>query len=210
MYAATIRGVRRRPPHPPSCGLARIGAVVEGHGAFLLEVQHGPHVLGHASPRLGHVALGVLRAQAQRLLVAHPVRHVTVQGVVGARLVRDEVGHDPAPHALGQDVGRVAQEADGERPSRGLRLARPRERVVQAVAADVEVTGLQAPLDPLRVHLSRDEHALVHGGGQRLRAAHAAQAGGEDEAARQASAEVLARRLGEGLVGALEDSWVRC
>jgi hypothetical protein len=43
-------------------------------------------------------------------------------------------------------------------------------------------------------------------GGQRLRAAHAAQARGEDPAARHAAAEVLAAGLDEGLVGALHDA----
>ena len=33
------------------------------------------------------------------------------------------------------------------------------------------------------VHLDRDDHALVHGGGQRLRAAHPAQPRGDHEAA---------------------------
>ena len=44
------------------------------------------------------------------------------------------------------------------------------------------------------------------GGGQRLRAAHAAQARGEDPAAGQVAAVVLAPGLDEGLVGALHDA----
>ncbi len=47
---------------------------------------------------------------------------------------------------------------------------------------------------------------LVHGDGERLRAAHAAEAGGDHEAAGERAAEVLAGALGEGLVGALEDA----
>ena len=42
--------------------------------------------------------------------------------------------------------------------------------------------------------------------GQRLRAAHAAEAGGEHEPALERAAEVLARGLREGLVGALQDA----
>ena len=42
--------------------------------------------------------------------------------------------------------------------------------------------------------------------GQRLRAAHAAEAGGEDPAAGQVAAVVLAAGLDEGLVGALHDA----
>ncbi len=56
------------------------------------------------------------------------------------------------------------------------------------------------------VHLGDQADALVHGHRQRLRAAHAAQPGGDRERARQGAAEVLAGALGERLVGALKDA----
>ena len=56
------------------------------------------------------------------------------------------------------------------------------------------------------VHLDGEQHAPVHRRGERLRAAHPAEAGGEHEPAGERAAEVLARRLGEGLVGALQDA----
>jgi hypothetical protein len=48
--------------------------------------------------------------------------------------------------------------------------------------------------------------AAVHGGGEGLGAAHAAEAAGDDERPRSVAAEVLARAGGEGLVGALHDA----
>src|SRR6185503_18887400 len=54
--------------------------------------------------------------------------------------------------------------------------------------------------------LDRQAHALVHGHGQRLGAAHAAEARREDDAPAQRGAEVLARELRERLVRALEDA----
>ena len=42
--------------------------------------------------------------------------------------------------------------------------------------------------------------------GERLRAAHAAEAGGQDPVAVEVAAEMLAAHLGEGLVGALDDA----
>ncbi len=102
------------------------------------------------------------------------------------------------------DVGRVSQEPDGERPARRPGRVRLLEGLFQAPGHHVEVAGLQPALDPVAVHLDRDQDALVHGRGQGLGPAHAAQAGGEDEPAPQRASEVLARGLREGLVGPLE------
>ncbi len=53
---------------------------------------------------------------------------------------------------------------------------------------------------------SRGSDAPGHDGRQRLRAAHAAQAGGQDPPALQIAAIMLAAHLDEGLVGALNDA----
>ena len=55
-------------------------------------------------------------------------------------------------------------------------------------------------------HSTQMHHAAVHGHGQRLRAAHAAQARGQRDRAGQGSAEALGGDGGEGLVGALQDA----
>ena len=57
-----------------------------------------------------------------------------------------------------------------------------------------------------RIDVDARKAAAVHGGGQRLRSAHAAQARGDDQPARQRAAEVLPGARGEGLVGALQDA----
>ncbi len=80
------------------------------------------------------------------------------------------------------------------------------QRLVEGFHGDVEVARVQPPLDARAVHLHHDDHALVHGRGQRLRAAHAAEAGGDDEPSRERAAEVLTRGLRERLVGALQDA----
>ena len=150
-------------------------------------------------------ALRVALAQREGRLVAHPVGDVAVEGVVGAGLVGDQVRHHASPHDLGQDVGGVAEEADRQRPALGHRLAGPVQGVVEVLGHDVEVAVLEPALDAVAVDLHRDHHPLVHGGGQRLGAAHPAEPGGQDQAPGEGAAEVLAGGLGEGLVGALED-----
>ena len=65
------------------------------------------------------------------------------------------------------------------------RSARARvDRLVQVVGALVEVAGRQALLDARRIDLDDQRDAAVHRDGQRLGAAHAAEAGGDDDACR--------------------------
>ena len=55
-------------------------------------------------------------------------------------------------------------------------------------------------------HLDGDAMRAGHDRRERLRAAHAAEAGGEDPLAREVAAIMLAAHFGEGLVGALDDA----
>jgi hypothetical protein len=66
-----------------------------------------------------------------------------------------------------------------------------RQRVVQVGGLLVEVAGAQAEVDAA-AGIRCSAAGAGKGGGQRLRAAHAAQAGGQDPAAGQVAAVVLA------------------
>ncbi len=57
-----------------------------------------------------------------------------------------------------------------------------------------------------RIDVDAERNAAAHGHRERLRAAHAAEPGGDHEAAAQAAAESLARHRLEGLEGALQDA----
>ena len=80
-----------------------------------------------------------------------------------------------------------------------------RERVVEVGRALVQVAGLDAALDPLQVGLDAQRGAAAHRDRQRLRAAHAAEPGGHDQAAAQVAAEALAPGRREGLIRPLQD-----
>ena len=80
------------------------------------------------------------------------------------------------------------------------------QRVVDRLGAGVEVALLDAALDAALVAVHADRDAVVHGDGQRLRAAHAAEARGERDRAGQRAVEPLARDGAERLVGALQDA----
>ncbi len=123
---------------------------------------------------------------------------------------RGLVGHDVDRGALGEhlreQLGGVAEQADGERPAGVAGLDGQLEGVAQVVGLDVQVAVLDAALDGARVDVDADRDAVVHRDGQRLGTAHAAEAGGEGDGAGQGAAELLCGDGGEGLVGALEDA----
>ena len=81
-----------------------------------------------------------------------------------------------------------------------------RERLVEVFGLRVEVAGLQPHLDAARLALDGEARGAGHRRRERLRAAHAAEAGGQDPAAGEIAAIVLAADLDEGLVGALHDA----
>ncbi len=78
--------------------------------------------------------------------------------------------------------------------------------MVEVLGLDVEVAVLDPAGDPGRVAVDADRHAAVHGDGERLGAAHAAEAGGEGDGAFEGAVEALVGDGGEGLVGALQDA----
>ena len=89
----------------------------------------------------------------------------------------------------GKDLRRVAEDADGERLSCSLCFFGAFHGLVQVVDAFVEVAVGDTAFDPVGINLDAQGYSPVHGDGQRLGAAHAAEAGGEADAALQRSAE---------------------
>ena len=79
-------------------------------------------------------------------------------------------------------------------PCRGRRWPR---RSSRSAAAELDARGID---------LDRQADAAVHRHRERLRAAHAAEAGGHHEPSLQGAAEVLAGAFGERLVGPLQDA----
>jgi hypothetical protein len=110
---------------------------------------------------------------------------VAVDQVVGRGLV----GHDvrprrrrPCAHQLGQDLGGIAQQGDRDGLLLGGVAGDAGQRVVQVGGLLVHVAGLQAEVDARLLALDVERAGAGEGGGQRLGAAHAAQAGGQDPA----------------------------
>ena len=121
-------------------------------------------------------------------------------------LVGDDVDFDPHREKPGQDVGGVALEPDRQRSPGCLGLQRLADGVLEVVRPGVEVPRLDATFDPRGVALDAERDAPVHRDRERLRPAHAAEAGGEGQGAEERVAESLAGDGGERLVGPLEDA----
>ena len=105
---------------------------------------------------------------------------------MGAGLVGDDVDLDAAAQQLGQHLGGVADHRDGQRlPARRLAVEREIDGLVEVVGQHVEVAGGHPALGAGRVALDAQHGAAVHRDGQRLRAAHAAEPGGDRQGAGQ-------------------------
>ena len=111
-----------------------------------------------------------------------------------------------AAEDLRVDLGGVAEQADRHRFAARARGFDDRMRFIEARRGAVEVAQLDAPLDALRPAFDDQHRRAGQHAGERLRAAHAAQARGENPLAGEAAAVMLAARLGEGLVGAGDDA----
>ena len=88
----------------------------------------------------------------------------------------------------------------------GRRCPGHAQGLVRIVGQAVDVADLEAPLGSRLIDLDAQRHAVVHRHGQRLGAAHPAEAGGQRHPPAQRPAEMLAGQLGERLEGALEDA----
>ena len=157
----------------------------------------------HRGARLALDPLGVALAQLDPLLDAPADRQIAVDRIVRRGLVGQRVRPDPAPHHLRQDLRRIAEQADRDRLVGG---ADHLQRLVDAGRALVEIARLQPLRDPALLAFDRDAMRPGHHRRERLRAAHAAEARGQDPFALEVAAMMLAAHLDEGLVSALNDA----
>src|SRR5207245_11462529 len=131
----------------------------------------------------------------------------------GRGWVRKDVGHDAMANQLRHDFGGVADQTDRQRLFLALRSQNEVESLFQVTGHALEVAGLKAALDACRVDVDAEESSAVHSSGQRLGAAHAAQAGADHETAGQwvftstsGFGKMLSTTSGEGFIGPLQNA----
>ena len=186
--------------------LADVVAVVDGRHAEPVELQHGAHVARHRLfGRLGDG--GRIAAAPGFPLGQRPAPgQVAVDRIVRGGLVGETVGPHAAAQQFGQHVGGITEQRYRDRLVLRRRLADDRERIVQVLGLDVDIAGAQTELDAAGTAFDGEARGAGHGRGHRLRAAHAAEACGQDPATGQAAAVMLTGHLDEGFVGALHDA----
>ena len=69
-------------------------------------------MLPHRGDRTAHIFIRICAAQRQGFLQLHAIRNVTVQGIVRAGLVRQNIGHNAAAHQFRQHIRAIAHQAD--------------------------------------------------------------------------------------------------
>ncbi len=131
---------------------------------------------------------------------------IAVDGIVGGGLVGDDIGVIIAGEDLRENFSGVAEQADGARCARAARIFDHGHGLFQRFGARVEIAGFQAFFDAAILRFHGEHGGTGQRCGQRLRAAHAAEAAGENPFAGQAAAEMLAADFDKGLVGALHDA----
>ena len=161
--------------------LADVVAVVEGRHA----APCGTSSMARTCSAIDCLAarstpFGIARAPRFPFGERPALRQIAVERIVRRGLVGDDVGPDAAPHQLREDVGGVAEQADRDRLLVATAALDHGQRLVEVVRLRVEIAGAQPHLDAARLAFDREHRGARHGGGERLRAAHAAEAGGED------------------------------
>ncbi len=191
-------------------GLLRHGpqvvAVVEDDRSSRLEGEQRPDLGAHRLDGAADVDVGLGRPEGEGVGQGDLGRDVAAEGIVGRRLVGDDVEAFAAAGELRLDLGGVADEGDRQGTAGRRGLASPGERLLDRSGQPVDVADVESSPCPRLVDLDDDRDALVHRHREGLGAAHPAEPGGEDDPAAKRPAEVLAGALGEGLVRALEDA----
>ena len=158
---------------------AEVVAVVEDVTAELRELHHRPHVRDDRLARALHVPLRVAGPERGGFLEGHLGRDVTGERIVGSRLVGDQIEMLATRRKLGEDVGRVAEHADGHRATFGSSRPYARKSVVERRRQLVQIPRLEASLDTRRVDLDTEARRSRQGGGEGLGSTHAAEPGGQ-------------------------------
>ena len=115
-------------------------------------------------------------------------------------------GRTPRRTSSGSTSAALRAQRDGNRAAFGRVALDAREGVVEIGGLLVDVARLQAEIDAALLAFDVQRARARQRRGERLRAAHAAEAGGQHPAAFEIAAVMLAPGFDEGLVGALHDA----
>src|SRR4029453_18744319 len=122
-------------------------AIIENVAPCPDELEQPLDVQRDRGPRPPQVLLGIAGAERRSRIDVEPLRHVSGQRVVSGGLVGHEVEALATRGELGNDVGGVPEQPDGERPSFAGGSPNTLEGIVERVGGLVQVPGLEPALD---------------------------------------------------------------
>ena len=128
---------------------------------------------------------------------------------MGAGLVGNDIRRDAAADQFRQHIGAIANQSHREWRLAWRASSSSPSASSRSCASTSQYLRLYALLDARGIDIDSQEASAIHGGRERLSAAHAAHAAGDDQSAQQRSAEMRASGSGEGFVSALHDSLAR-
>ena len=175
-------------------------SVLEDNGAAVAVPKHRLHV-GRERIEDGASEQRVVCVCVGRFLGGETSGHVAANGVVGSRLVGDDVELDLVLEKSWQHIGCVADK--GHRAGSAW-VEVGGERLVVS-GHDVNPAVAKSALGSIGIHLDDERAAAVQGHAEALGAAHPAQARGQDTSSGEGAAEVRPRDGLERLVREPED-----
>ena len=165
--------------------LADVIPVIKGRNTHLTEGQHRGDVFRHGAFSRQYRAL---RIGFRFLLVVFPrpaFWQIAVKRIVSAGLVGDQIRTHAARHQFRQNIRRVAAQGNRHGFAFSSVLFDARQRVIEVVGLFIDIAGTQTEIDAALLALNVQGARTRQRRGQRLRAAHATQSGGEHPAAFQ-------------------------
>src|SRR5262249_11383466 len=127
--------------------LANVVAVIKSDRAITFQREHGFDMPPHRFQRAFYVALRIYPAQFDGAYKGNSGRHVTVQRIVRARLIRDGINLYPPTHYLGKNFGAIADQAYREGALLCARVFADVQGFVQIPRQTIAITGAHAALD---------------------------------------------------------------
>src|SRR5262249_20928958 len=108
-----------------------------------------------------------------RFFQCHAVGYVSIQRIVGAGLVGEDIGNDVAPDEFREHIRCVCHQTDGDRFTVSLGRIEDGEDLVEGPRNVITISAGKRRLTTRWITVNAEEACAVHGGGERLRAADA-------------------------------------
>src|SRR6266850_707937 len=156
------------------CLLTYVVAIVEGDGTAAFQREHRFDMPGHRLCRLLNIRLRIGMSEFCSLFQRQSCRHVSIQRIVGAGLVRHHVDFDSASHDLGKHFRAVTHEANRNSALLFACVFANIDRFVKRQYEAITVACAHSSFDAGRIYIHAEKDRIIQSRSQRLCATHSA------------------------------------